>query len=166
MKCGNLNFLEPSGPVQACNRTALPFFIILSHISVSLESPDHLIIWTSNETLWSFDERPGFINAGVRRLDHETGCTSLCFTRWDDSYDVHDVHGDYRVACHSDIYNTGLLIVAITRKILKLKLTASNSTVSWSFWFEPSVLNKSVSSVEVWSAQNNERNSLEKWQEP
>jgi len=26
-KSGNLNFLEPSGPVQACNRTALPFFL-------------------------------------------------------------------------------------------------------------------------------------------
>ena len=25
MKSGNLNFLEPSGPVQACNGTALPF---------------------------------------------------------------------------------------------------------------------------------------------
>ena len=30
MKSGNLNFLEPSGPLQACNGTALPFnkFII------------------------------------------------------------------------------------------------------------------------------------------
>ena len=26
-KYGNLNFLEPSGPIQACNGTALPFFI-------------------------------------------------------------------------------------------------------------------------------------------
>ena len=25
MKSGNLNFLEPSGPPQACNGTALPF---------------------------------------------------------------------------------------------------------------------------------------------
>jgi hypothetical protein len=25
MQSGNLNFLEPSGPLQACNRTALPF---------------------------------------------------------------------------------------------------------------------------------------------
>ena len=24
-KSGNLNFLEPSGPLRACNRTALPF---------------------------------------------------------------------------------------------------------------------------------------------
>ena len=27
-KSGNLNFLEPSGPLQACNGTALPFFIL------------------------------------------------------------------------------------------------------------------------------------------
>ena len=26
-KFGNLNFLEPSGPVQACNGTALPFYL-------------------------------------------------------------------------------------------------------------------------------------------
>ena len=26
MKSGKLNFLEPSGPLQACNGTALPFF--------------------------------------------------------------------------------------------------------------------------------------------
>jgi hypothetical protein len=25
MKSGNLNFLEPFGPIQACNGTALPF---------------------------------------------------------------------------------------------------------------------------------------------
>ena len=27
MKSGNLNFLEPSGPVQACNGTASPFYL-------------------------------------------------------------------------------------------------------------------------------------------
>ena len=27
MKSGNLNFLEPSGSVQACNGTALPFYL-------------------------------------------------------------------------------------------------------------------------------------------
>jgi len=26
MNSGNLNFLEPSGPLQACNGTALPLF--------------------------------------------------------------------------------------------------------------------------------------------
>ena len=28
MKSGNLNFLEPSGPLQACNGTALPFYLL------------------------------------------------------------------------------------------------------------------------------------------
>jgi len=28
MKSGSLNFLEPSGPLQACNGTALPFYIL------------------------------------------------------------------------------------------------------------------------------------------
>jgi len=32
MKSGNLNFLEPSGPLQACNGTALPFFYIYRSI--------------------------------------------------------------------------------------------------------------------------------------
>ena len=30
MKSGNLNFLEPSGPLQACNGTALPFFTYIA----------------------------------------------------------------------------------------------------------------------------------------
>ena len=30
MKSGNLNFLEPSGPLQACNGTDLPLFIVFS----------------------------------------------------------------------------------------------------------------------------------------
>ena len=33
MKTGNLNFLEPSGPLQACNGTALPlpFYMFQYH---------------------------------------------------------------------------------------------------------------------------------------
>jgi len=30
MKSGNLNFLEPSGPLQACNGTALPLPLIVA----------------------------------------------------------------------------------------------------------------------------------------
>ena len=34
MKSGNLNFLEPSGPLQACNRTALPLpFTIMMYVA-------------------------------------------------------------------------------------------------------------------------------------
>jgi hypothetical protein len=39
MKSGNLNFLEPSGPLLACNGTALPlsvFLLIISTKSVTL----------------------------------------------------------------------------------------------------------------------------------
>ena len=31
-KSGDLNFLEPSGPVQACNGTAMPFFYLLEFL--------------------------------------------------------------------------------------------------------------------------------------
>ena len=38
MKSGNLIFLEPSGPLQVCNGTALPFFYtLLSRFDVSKE---------------------------------------------------------------------------------------------------------------------------------
>jgi hypothetical protein len=39
MKSGNLNFLEPSGPLQACNRTALPYKKYLMLLSVVTPSP-------------------------------------------------------------------------------------------------------------------------------
>jgi len=29
MKSGNLNLLEPSGPLQACNGTALPYYLFV-----------------------------------------------------------------------------------------------------------------------------------------
>jgi len=39
-KSGNLNFLEPSGPVQACNGTALPSFAgVNCMVSVIVEIP-------------------------------------------------------------------------------------------------------------------------------
>jgi len=31
MKSGNLNFLEPSGPLHACNGTALPFIFLMKY---------------------------------------------------------------------------------------------------------------------------------------
>jgi hypothetical protein len=40
MKSGNLNFLEPSGPLQACNGTALPH---LSHSHNEQENHPHTI---------------------------------------------------------------------------------------------------------------------------
>ena len=50
MKSGNLNFLEPSGPLQACNGTDLPFFKIyiktlktLLHVSITRSSSGSIL---------------------------------------------------------------------------------------------------------------------------
>ena len=50
MKSGKLNFLEPSGPLQACNGTALPLHLPLTLsgeiISVYSENPtEHINIF-------------------------------------------------------------------------------------------------------------------------
>jgi len=37
MKSGNLNFLEPSGPLQIANGTALPFIMLQCHVVVRAE---------------------------------------------------------------------------------------------------------------------------------
>jgi len=37
LKSGSPNLLEPSGPVQACNGIALPFYILLNSIIGSVE---------------------------------------------------------------------------------------------------------------------------------
>ena len=45
MKSGNLNFLEPSGPLQACNGTALPLpfsIVYLSALRKPLTGVDQL----------------------------------------------------------------------------------------------------------------------------
>ena len=36
MKSGNLNFLEPSGPPQACNGTALPFTSLMNGVTMKI----------------------------------------------------------------------------------------------------------------------------------
>jgi hypothetical protein len=41
MESGNLNFLEPSGPLQACNGTALPFISLLIN-GQNLQQYEHL----------------------------------------------------------------------------------------------------------------------------
>ena len=35
-KSGNLNFLEPSGSVQACNGTALPFTFLIAAVQLAV----------------------------------------------------------------------------------------------------------------------------------
>ena len=39
LKSGNLNLLEPSGPVQACNGIALPFTVLHCNGNIILEKP-------------------------------------------------------------------------------------------------------------------------------
>ena len=56
MKSGSLNFLEPSGPLQACNGTDLPFYLLtpwsgvhfekLNEFSCNPENPR--ILWNQN----------------------------------------------------------------------------------------------------------------------
>ena len=60
MESGNLNFLEPSGPLQACNGTALPFFLI----------------WIRK---FSWFSTTNFINENIHW--HGTGRISNCFHR-------------------------------------------------------------------------------------
>jgi len=41
MKSGNLNFLKPSGPLQACNGTDLPLHVSLRGVTLTYEQlPD------------------------------------------------------------------------------------------------------------------------------
>jgi len=40
-KSGNLNFLEPSGHLQACNGTDLPFFYSGEILHIAFESSDY-----------------------------------------------------------------------------------------------------------------------------
>jgi hypothetical protein len=63
MKSANLNFLEPSGPIQACNGAALPYYmkksleeeccctVTMSRVNVSHFSTNLILI-----------EKPGFID--------------------------------------------------------------------------------------------------------
>ena len=62
MKFGNLNFLEPSGPLQACNGTALLFFILLLLSVYCILTHFHLLrAWMVNASprpLYSLERNP------------------------------------------------------------------------------------------------------------
>ena len=50
MISGNLNFLEPSGPLQACNRTALPLYHFVGEVHVADNlKPIWLFLWAFSE---------------------------------------------------------------------------------------------------------------------
>jgi len=52
MKSGNLNFLEPSGPLQACNGTAL----LYDYVHIQEQSYEHLGNNTCLLTKWPPDD--------------------------------------------------------------------------------------------------------------
>ena len=59
MKSGNLNFLEPSGPVQACNGTDLIFFkktccYIKKNREIEYHITNHLVVETDARPELSF----------------------------------------------------------------------------------------------------------------
>ena len=50
-KSGNLNFLEPCGPVQACNGTALPFICYVINHSITTIFLTNVIMKTILEVI-------------------------------------------------------------------------------------------------------------------
>jgi len=72
MKSGNLNFLEHSGPLQACNRTALSFYI-LTIISNSpcrkIISKFHLMQSTHNNVRRTSGKGEQFFQCGNNALE-------------------------------------------------------------------------------------------------
>jgi len=56
MKSGNLNFLEPSGPLQACNGTALPLFncILWQTPTVFRKTRRAILLWICEHKYFSF----------------------------------------------------------------------------------------------------------------
>ena len=63
MKSGNLNFLEPSGPLQACNGTALPFYLADKDVSTEgMAEPERAKKLRSkrNVALAKCDQRAGW----------------------------------------------------------------------------------------------------------
>jgi hypothetical protein len=63
MKSGNLNFLEPSGPLQACNRTALHTYDRYTfHIRPPLQKSKTKILYNPNCSSLDFFPRNHFLN--------------------------------------------------------------------------------------------------------
>ena len=73
-KSGNLNFLEPSGPVQACNGTDLPF-------TISILCP--WVLHTQSNVIWIFLNTKGILVSRLSTLELAAESLSVAY-----SYDV------------------------------------------------------------------------------
>jgi len=72
MKSGKLNFVEPSGPLQACNGTPLPFTRnALRRLRVSQKSVEgrlHFAAWRETIRYFESKERLGEITCVLRHI--------------------------------------------------------------------------------------------------
>ena len=94
MKCGNLNFLEPSGPLQACNGNSLPFHILIDARFVAvvvvylttfyihyIASNEVIIIKQCNEGILCFVDRAYLSHLANRtKLTHKFSEYVYCFS--------------------------------------------------------------------------------------
>ena len=109
MKSGNLNFLEPSGPLQACHGTALPFFtgavksrrswqgysltLVLGTLSFPFQVPcpkktSYTLHWfrnsqTQSSTVWEFRYLNSCHNSHKNTVKYS--CLYFCHVRGRDS---------------------------------------------------------------------------------
>ena len=67
MKPGNLNFLEPSGPLQACKGTALPYAIRYKHQVGLLWTSDRLVSEAATYTAQQTQETNIHALSGIRK---------------------------------------------------------------------------------------------------
>ena len=75
MKSGNLNFLEPSGPLQACNGTALPLPLLLLSSLSHRTSLDSLIRpTTAHAQSACYVNRLGVLCTFIGAFVRSTGC--------------------------------------------------------------------------------------------
>jgi len=81
MKSGNLNFPEPSGPLQACNGTALPLPTIRNNLSVPSSR-----VKQSEKYTWSLKMGP-------------IGCPDTSVTTY---YTLRNVTEEYRLSQYAD----------------------------------------------------------------
>ena len=63
MKSGNLNFLEPSGPLQACNGTALPLPFTYDKV---LFQQKKIKLWNERHFVENKTDRTAFVKYAVK----------------------------------------------------------------------------------------------------